>query len=369
MRRTAGAVPDHHRVRAHRLQGQRGVLQRLALAERRALGREVDDVGREPLGGGLERDPGAGGVLEEEVDHRAPAQGRQLLDRPVGQRAHLVGGAQYQLGVLAGQVGGTEQVALHRAPHFGHQDGDGVDAVDRLDTDPDALRERGGEVLADEVGADRQLAVAAVDQDGQLHGLRPADLGERVERGTDRAAGVEHVVDEHHGLAVDAARRDVGRHQRPGGLEAQVVAVHGDVERADRHRDALDRGHPFGDPLGQGYAARGNPEQDQVGGAAVALEDLVGDAGEGPGDVTGVEDGARFRRDSVLRAGWAHTCGLTSFSASRDGSLKDVANHLHRVVTLHAGRARVKPLLACQSLAGTRSPAVTTPARPRSATR
>ena len=41
-----------------------------------------------------------------------------------------------------------------------------------------------------------------------------------------------------------------------------------------------------------GYAARRDAEQHQVVGAAVALEDLVGDAGEGPGDVTGVEDGA-----------------------------------------------------------------------------
>ena len=36
----------------------------------------------------------------------------------------------------------------------------------------DRLEQRGREVLADEVGADRQLAVAAVDEHGELHRLR-----------------------------------------------------------------------------------------------------------------------------------------------------------------------------------------------------
>ena len=40
-----GAVPDDDRVGAHRLQGQRGVLEALALGHARALGGEVDHVG------------------------------------------------------------------------------------------------------------------------------------------------------------------------------------------------------------------------------------------------------------------------------------------------------------------------------------
>ena len=69
--------------------------------------------------------------------------------------------------------------------------------------------QRGREVLADEVGADRQLAVAAVDQHGELDGARPADVVQGVERGPDRAPGEEHVVDEHHDLVVDAAVGDL----------------------------------------------------------------------------------------------------------------------------------------------------------------
>ena len=56
-----------------------------------------------------------------------------------------------------------------------------------------------GQVLAHEVGPDRQLAVAAVDEHGELDRARPPELGERVERGPHRAAGEEDVVDEHDG--------------------------------------------------------------------------------------------------------------------------------------------------------------------------
>ena len=64
-----------------------------------------------------------------------------------------------------------------------------------------------GEVLADVVGADGQLAVTAVDQHREAHGGGPAEVGERVEGRPDGAPGEEHVVDEDDDLAVDAAGR------------------------------------------------------------------------------------------------------------------------------------------------------------------
>ena len=158
------------------------------------------------------------------------------------------------------------------------------------------LDERGRQVLADEVGPDRQLAVAAVDQHRELDGARPAEVVERVERGADGAAGEEHVVDQHDDLAVDPAGRDLGG-QGAGRLQPQVVAVHRDVEGADGHGVPLDRGDPLGEPAGQRDAAGRDAEQDEVVGALVALEDLVGDAGQRPGDVGAVEDDA-------ARVGW-----------------------------------------------------------------
>ena len=41
--------------------------------------------------------------------------------------------------------------------------------------------------------------MAAVDEDGELDASRPAVLEERLDRGADRAAGVEDVVDEDAG--------------------------------------------------------------------------------------------------------------------------------------------------------------------------
>ena len=69
---------------------------------------------------------------------------------------------------------------------------------------------------------------------GEPHGGGPADVLQRIEGGADAAAGEEHVVHEHHHLAVDPAGRDLGALRRTRGVAVQVVAVHRDVERAAR---------------------------------------------------------------------------------------------------------------------------------------
>src|SRR5262249_14329827 len=112
---------------------------------------------------------------------------------------------------------------------------------------------------------------------------------------------VEDVVDEDHDLVVDALRWDLGRGQRAGRPHPEVVAVHGHVDGPDRDLGALDLGDLRGDPSGQVDAAAGDAEQDEVAGALVALEDLVGDTGQRPGDVTGVEDGSSGSLDLVVR--------------------------------------------------------------------
>ena len=117
--RSAGAaVPDHDAVGAHRLEGQRGVLETLALGHAGALRREVDDVGGEPLRCGLERDPSTGGVLEKQVHHRPSPQSRKLLDGAVGQLAHLLGSVKNEVRLVPVEIGGREEVALHRAVLF-----------------------------------------------------------------------------------------------------------------------------------------------------------------------------------------------------------------------------------------------------------
>jgi hypothetical protein len=56
---------------------------------------------------------------------------------------------------------------------------------------------RGGDVLSDVVGADRELPMAAVDEHGEAYEAGAPELEDRVERGPDRAARVEDVVDQH----------------------------------------------------------------------------------------------------------------------------------------------------------------------------
>src|SRR5467141_4114710 len=58
----------------------------------------------------------------------------------------------------------------------------------------DALRVRGGHVLADVVGSDGQLAMTSVDEHRKLDRARPAEVEQRVHRGPSSASVVDHVV-------------------------------------------------------------------------------------------------------------------------------------------------------------------------------
>src|SRR5690242_12414658 len=57
---------------------------------------------------------------------------------------------------------------------------DVVDAVHLDEPDLHRLLLRGRQVLADVVGADRQLAVSTIDHDRELDVLRPTEIHERI---------------------------------------------------------------------------------------------------------------------------------------------------------------------------------------------
>ena len=94
---------------------------------------------------------------------------------------------------------------------------------------------------ADEPGFDRQLAVAAIDQHQQLHARRAAVIEQRVERGADGAAGVEHVIHQDDVLALHGKRDLGGADDRLDIDRGQIVAIQIDVEDADRDRPFLER--------------------------------------------------------------------------------------------------------------------------------
>jgi hypothetical protein len=179
----------------------------------------------------------------------------------------------------------------------------GADAVDLGQPHLDLLRARGRHVLADEVRADGQLAVAAVDQHRELDPGRAAEVAEGVQGGPDGPAGVQDVVYQDDGASLDAFGREVGALQRAGRVQPQVVAVHGHVQRADRDVGALDRGDPGCQPVGQRDPAGGDAQQHQVVGALGAFQDLVGDPGQGPADVGGLEHPAYDTGAQRVRGG------------------------------------------------------------------
>ena len=157
------------------------------------------------------------------------------------------------------EVGGGEQVLVHRAvPSPARAVPSMQDLRRRRRVSSSSTRTRspagGGQVLADVVGADRQLAVAAVDQDGELDRLGPPEVAERVEGGPDRAAGVEHVVDEDDDAAVDALRR-AGRcapAPGPGAAAGRRGTSSRRASRRARRRPRRRRsGRPAGGPAGR----------------------------------------------------------------------------------------------------------------------
>ena len=157
----------------------------------------------------------------------------------------------------------------------------------------DLLAAGGGHVLADVVGADRQLAVPAVDEHGQLHRARTPVLAQRVERGAHRPAGEQHVVDQHDQPVVDAAVGQRGVAERAGGAAAQVVAVERGVDRADGGGDAGELGDRGGQPAGEHRSAGRDADDHELVGVVRPegglLDDLVRDARDGAGDVGGAE--------------------------------------------------------------------------------
>src|SRR4029077_13604622 len=144
------------------------------------------------------------------------------------------------------------------------------------DENLDPLGVRSGDVLADVVGTDGQLAAAAVDQDRQLNRPRPSEVHECIHRRARSATTVDDVVDEHDHLAVDVG--DVRLAAVRGHTQMAIVAMLADVERAHRDRRPLELHEALRQAAREVVSLGHDADHDQVAGATVALEDLVRDA-------------------------------------------------------------------------------------------
>src|SRR5262245_32493278 len=163
---------------------------------------------------------------------------------------------------------------------------DPVDLVDFDELDLDALLARRRQVLADVVGTDRKLSVAAVGEAGELHARGAAVVEQRLDRGANRAPRVEDVVDEHAGHALEREvelrvahdRLRVDRRLAPA--HADVVAVEGDVDGAELDVLARQLRDQVTQALGERDAARVDADEGDALEVGVAFDDLVRDARE-----------------------------------------------------------------------------------------
>ena len=138
--------------------------------------------------------------------------------------------------------------------------------------------------------------MAAVDEHCELDARGPAVVEERLDRGADRAAGVEDVVDEHDRAAVERevelrrADERLRGERRLAAADGDVVAVEGDVDGAERGLDSGALGDQAREPPRKRDAAGLDPDEREVVELRVALDDLVGDSRKGSPQPIGVEE-------------------------------------------------------------------------------
>ena len=143
--------------------------------------------------------------------------------------------------------------------------------------------------------------MASVGQDGELHALGASVLEQRLDRGADRPAGVEDVVDEDagHPLEGEVERRradeGLGAPRSRAAANVDVVAVKGDVELSERDLAPTEVGDAAAQPLRQRDSARVDADERDALELGVALDDLVGDARQRALDCLDVEDRRRCR--------------------------------------------------------------------------
>jgi hypothetical protein len=137
----------------------------------------------------------------------------------------------------------------------------------------------GGDIAADEVGADRQFPVATVDKDRELYALWPAVIHHGIHGGPNGSAGEKDVIHQDNILPFDT-ERDFGFSDRKmGRLSFEVVPVEGYVNRADRDGNSFDLLQSGGQFESQIISTSPDSDQYQVGNSLVPLQDLVSNSG------------------------------------------------------------------------------------------
>lgn len=161
--------------------------------------------------------------------------------------------------------------------------------------------------------------MASIDEDTHADTARPAQIEKAVHGGAGGAAGVENIIDQNEILVVDEEWNFRGLDHGLRSDGGKIVAIEGDIERADGHvdmREALDR---FGEALREWHAAATYADQREIRCAAALFHDFMGQTLEGAIDFFGGEElsflddahreaivtqGARFREAGQCEGPW-----------------------------------------------------------------
>src|SRR5690625_2968308 len=154
-------------------------------------------------------------------------------------------------------------------------------------------------ILPGIIRPDRQLPVAAVDQDCKGYFRWPHLVQYRIHRRPDGAACIEHVIDDDH---MSAVKQDIDVHRilQCIGIRLLVIPVGCNIQCACRNRDAVYLLDFLLKPVGQELSSRFDPEEYEPLCPFIPLQYLMGYARQRSCDLCFIQNRPLFHFSCLL---------------------------------------------------------------------
>jgi hypothetical protein len=151
----------------------------------------------------------------------------------------------------------------------------------------DPLLARGRHIFADKVRSDRQLAMAAIYQDGELDSRRAPKVGEGIKGGAHCPSSEKDIVNQHNRPPSNIDGHCGGADDWRRATRLKVVAVERDIEHSDGDARSLNIGKVGCDPLCKRDTTPPDANQHHIGDALVTLGNLVCNSRDRPPHIVG----------------------------------------------------------------------------------
>ena len=138
------------------------------------------------------------------------------------------------------------------------------------------------DILAHIVCTNRQLTMAAIDEDSELDGLRTAHVDDGIKRRTDRTSRIKHIIRKYNGLAGDVYRHLRRMHDWLIRECREIIPIKCDIQNANRRLFAFDLFNLICNALGNRYTAGTDSYSNDIFHALVFLDNLMGNTGKCP---------------------------------------------------------------------------------------